>query len=71
MTDNWVSVYTTGVKYLAEFAKQMLEDNNIPAVIMNRKDSMYLFGEIEVFVNPKDKEKAKELIEQFQKINKS
>lgn len=70
MSDNWVSVYTTGVKHLAEWAKEMLEDNGIIAVVLNKKDSIYLFGEIEVYVKPEDEGKAKELIENFQKTFK-
>ncbi len=67
MNKNWVSVYSTGMRHLAELAKQMLLDNGIPAVIVNRKDSSYLFGEIEIFVRRKDVIKAKYYIEQFEK----
>ncbi len=67
MNDNWISVYSTGLRHLAEMAKQMLMDKDIPAVIVNKKDSSYLFGEIEVYVKGEDVIKAKFYIEQFEK----
>lgn len=71
MNDNWIPVYSSGIRHLAEMAKQMLMDNDIPAVIVNKKDSSYLFGEIEVFVKREDIIKAKYYIEQFEKNIKS
>lgn len=66
MIKNWVSVYTTGVRHLAEIATQMLKENGIPAVIFNNKDSSYLFGEIEVYVHKDNEAEAKKLIEEFE-----
>ena len=51
MEDNWKSVYSTDKPWEAEIAKQVLFDNGIEAVIINKRDSSYLnFGDVEVFV---------------------
>lgn len=59
-------VYSTGTEYLAELLKQVLNDNGIEAFIVNRQDSSYHIGDIEVYVNPDSFEKAKEISEEFE-----
>ncbi|PLX09359.1 MAG: hypothetical protein C0596_02090 [Marinilabiliales bacterium] len=59
-------IFATGTEYLAELLKQVLNDNNIAAFIINRQDSSYHFGDIEVFVNDEDVEKAKEITAEFE-----
>lgn len=55
MENNWIKVYTTQDPVTAEIIKQGLIENDIAAVIMNKKDSSYqTFGIIEVLVNKKD-----------------
>ena len=56
-------MYTTENPVTAEIIKQGLIENDIAAVIMNKKDSSYqTFGVIEVLVNKKDVEKAEAFI---------
>jgi len=63
MENNWVKVYTTENPVTAEIIKQGLIENDIAAVIMNKKDSSYqTFGIIEVLVNKKDVEQAESYI---------
>lgn len=63
MENNWVKVYTTENPVTAEIIKQGLIENDIAAVIMNKKDSSYqTFGIIEVLVNRKDVELAESYI---------
>ena len=46
--------------------KDLLENENIPAVIVNKKDSSYLaFGEIELNVRREDILNAKVIVDQF------
>ncbi len=63
-------VYETGTEYLAELLKQVLEDNYINAFIFNRQDSSYRFGDIEVYVNAEDIEKAKLICVEFENNTK-
>lgn len=61
--DNWVSVFTTNEEFEAERITELLIDSNIPAVILNQKDSSYIMlGEINVMVNKEQKEEAEKVI---------
>ena len=61
MEKNWTKIRTYSNTIEAEIVKQMLEENNIPAVILNKQDSSYHFGRIELYVNESDKIQALEL----------
>ena len=49
--DNWKRVYSNQFEHKVEIVKALLKDNGIDSVIVNKKDSAYLFGEIELYVN--------------------
>ena len=40
----------------------VLEDNNIDSVVLNKQDSSYHFGELELYVKAEDVVKAKRII---------
>ena len=61
--NNWIKIASSKQAYQIELIKGMLEEYNIIAVSVNKKDSSYLaFGEIELFVESKDVIQAKNLI---------
>ena len=63
MEENWISVYTTEQPWQAEIAKQILSENGIESVVINKRDSSLLsFGEVQVYVSQEDSEKSKELL---------
>ena len=67
MEDNWTSIYSTDKVWQAEIAKQILFDNGLESVVINKKDSSYMaFGEIEVYVSQEDSEKGKELLKNIE-----
>jgi len=67
MEDNWISIYSTDKPWQAELAKQVLFDNGIEAVIINKRDSSYLaFGEVEVYVSKEDAQKSKEFLKNIE-----
>jgi hypothetical protein len=66
MDENWQEVFSTSNSWQAEMAKQILEENEIPAVVINRKDSSYLFGEVVVYAEIKNAERAKQLLKDLQ-----
>ena len=68
MDKDWVNIYTTTVIYKAELLKGLLEENEINAVIINKKDSAYLFGDVELYVASNDAVKAKHLITQIDQL---
>ena len=63
--DNWKCVYTTDQAYKAEHVRGYLANENIEAIVFNKKDSAYtFFGYVEVYVQPEDENLAIELIKQ-------
>ena len=62
MEDNWSVVYSYNVLYHVEILKSVLQDNDIESVIINRVDSNYLFGDIDLYVSNENLERAKEII---------
>ena len=63
MDYNWIKIYTSTDPFKIELLKGFLNQNNIVAMSINKKDSSYLaFGEIELLVDAKDVMKAKILI---------
>lgn len=67
MEENWILVLSTPQPWQGEMAKQILEENGIEAVVMNRRDSSYtVFGEVEVYVVKEDVERSKELLKNIE-----
>lgn len=62
MDKNWVKIYSTSANYKAELLKGLLMENGINAIIVNKQDSSYLFGELELYVMPNDAIQAKHII---------
>jgi len=64
MNSDWVMVFSTNQPYEAEIIKALLLSYDIECVLVNKQDSAYLFGEIEVYVSTIDSFQAKQLIEE-------
>jgi len=63
MEEGWTKVYTTDKPYQADMLVELLNENDIVGVPVNKKDSSYIaFGEDEVYVKDEDVEKAKIII---------
>ena len=48
---SWYKIYSTDSYTEANIIKGMLEENSIKAIILNKQDSNYLLGEIELYVS--------------------
>ncbi|MEC9209654.1 MAG: DUF2007 domain-containing protein [Bacteroidota bacterium] len=58
-----VKLLSTDNPNKAEITKQMLEENNINVVLLNKQDSSYLmFGSIELYVNEEQLTQAANLL---------
>ena len=58
-----VKLFSTDNPNKAEIIKQMLEENNINVVILNKQDSSYkMFGFVEIYVEERNVNTAKDLI---------
>jgi len=67
MTDNdLVNIYSSSQPYQAELVRQMLTNHNIQSFIVNKQDSAYKFGNIELFVHRDNVIRAKKLIQEFE-----
>lgn len=62
MEKDWALIYSIGQLYQAEMVKAILEDNDIEVVLLNKQDSFYLFGDIEIYVRHNDVIRAKYVI---------
>jgi hypothetical protein len=51
MEDNWQMVYSSEFLHKVEIVKALLEEYEIHGVVVNKKDSAYLFGEVELYVH--------------------
>ena len=66
MASDQVHIYSARTPYLAELVRQMLGEYDIQSFIVNKQDSFYKFGEIELFVNRDQVIRAKKLIAEFE-----
>lgn len=63
-SSNWSMVFSTPQAYQASIIKDILEDNDIEVVVVDKQDSFYVtIGEIEVHVKAENIIRAKHLIE--------
>lgn len=62
MENGWLKIYTSSEYYKAEIVRQVLAENEIEAVLMNKQDSQYRFGEVEVYIQKEHFDDALEII---------
>jgi len=62
MDTKWTKIYSSTLLYKVDILKGLLAENNIQSVIVNKRDSVYLIGEIELFVNVEDAFRAKQIL---------
>lgn len=64
--EKWALVYTSTDEVKADLALQVLLEANINAVKVNKKDSVYLIGDIEVYASLDQLCDAKKLIKDIE-----
>ena len=62
MEHGWVKIHNYTSPIEAEMDKQFLEENDIPAIVMNQQDSSLKFGRIDLYVKDEMSTRAKELL---------
>ena len=65
MEDKLALIYTSHQLYEIELIRGMLLENDIESFIVNKQDSSYLIGDIELYVSIDAIMKAKQLILKF------
>lgn len=66
MEKHWVKLLTTDNPVQAEMTKQMLEEQGVSAVVINKQDSSYRFGQVELYVHESEEALAKGLIAEME-----
>ena len=66
MDNDKVHIYSSGNPLKAELVRQMLTDHNMQSFIINKQDSAYKFGDIELYVHRDHVIRAKMLIQEFE-----
>ena len=62
-----IKILSTNNPNKAEITKQMLEENNINVVLLNKQDSSYnMFGAIELFVTEKQEDIATAILKEIE-----
>ncbi|HPT13576.1 MAG TPA: DUF2007 domain-containing protein [Bacteroidales bacterium] len=64
MYSDWVIVFSTPQIWEAELLKSVLQQNNIECISLNKRDSSYLIGEVEIYVANANALMAKQIIQQ-------
>ena len=61
---NWARIYSTQAPHKAEIAKDVLEQEGIKCVVVDKQDTAYggVFGEIEIYVQREDVIQAKHIL---------
>jgi hypothetical protein len=65
---DWVLVYSTNEFYKAEILIEILEERGIVCQQIDKKDSTFAWGDIELYVMKDDVEIAQKLIEEHQDL---
>ncbi|MGJ3236927.1 hypothetical protein [Marivirga sp.] len=60
---NWKTVFKTDKLYQAQIVKDYLQDKELHAIIVDKKDSAYLLGYYEIAVTVEEVMRAIKLIE--------
>lgn len=61
--DGWTVIYSDSFPPAVELRRVILEKHHIPAVVLNKRDSSYLFGFVELRVQAEDANRARVILE--------
>jgi len=62
MPEGWIKVSTHTDELSAQLEKQLLEENGIVSVLINKQDSSFHFGKVEVYVQNEQLEAAQGIV---------
>ncbi len=62
MEAGWIKIYTSADFFKSELVRQVLIDNEIDAIIINKQGFPYRMGEVEVYIHEGNFQKALEII---------
>ncbi len=59
---NWVMIYSSSSLIEVELRHGLLQCEEIESIVVNKKDSLYLIGEVELYVKQGDALRARQFI---------
>ena len=62
MEKDWQLVYSAKSVIDAEIKRGVLENEGLEPVVMNKQDSSYLFGDVEIYVSKEQFDRAVEIL---------
>ena len=62
MEAGWIKIYTSADFFKSELVRQVLTDNEINAILINKQGFPYRLGEVEVYIHEANFQKAIEII---------
>lgn len=62
---DWTTVFTTNSEIEAAFVQGLLQNSDIPAVVMNQSDSAYKFGDIKIMTTTEKVMDANVVIKEY------
>ena len=62
MEDGWSVVYRSAFEYQASMVMEILEEQGLHPVLLDRKDDEFHIGEVEIYVAPEEAEQAAKAI---------
>jgi len=65
MESDWVKIFEYTDEVKCEMARQILEDDEIESVVLNKKDRAYGFGEFELYVKRNNVIIAKRILKEL------
>jgi hypothetical protein len=60
--DNWVHVFSANNMASAQITAGMLKENGIECSILNKQDSEFLIGSVDLYVETQNEAKARQLL---------
>lgn len=64
MEKGWIQVASYAMVAVAELKKSILESAGIPVILINKSDSSYLFGDLELYVKHDDVIRSKMILDE-------
>ena len=62
MEENWIKVYNSADFFRAEMVRQVLIDQEIEAVLLDKQGFPYKIGVVEIYIHKQDFDRAIEII---------
>ncbi|HRY98477.1 MAG TPA: DUF2007 domain-containing protein [Bacteroidales bacterium] len=60
--DDWTRIYESDQAWQAGLIEGLLREEDIPCVMLNKQDSLYHIGMLEIYVRPEDVIRAMNII---------